>query len=218
MVELEWCGHAYFILKSGDKTLAIDPHDGGSINISTCRIRADYILVTHNHFDHNAVEVASGPGTKVIKWKTGKHALPPYQVEGRKLYHDKSKGRLRGEITAYKIMVEDLTIIHLGDLGHTLQGEDLEWVKEADILMIPVGGTYTINSREAWEIIKKANPKITIPMHYWIKGLTLPIDPLDRLLNIIKIPRIRIETNKTEITKQTLPQKPSILILQPPKQ
>ncbi|MEB3774049.1 MAG: MBL fold metallo-hydrolase [Desulfurococcales archaeon] len=216
MVEIEWCGHAYFLLRSGGKLLAVDPHDGGSINMPTCRVEADYILVTHNHFDHNAVEVASGSGTKVVRWRPGRHDLPPYTVEGRRLYHDRAKGRLRGEVVAYKITVEDLTIIHLGDLGHLLEGEDLEWARGVDVLMIPVGGTYTIDAQDAWRIIEEVKPRVAIPMHYWVKGLTLPIDPLDRLLNIVKIPRIRVESSRVTLTRDTLPSKTSLLILEPP--
>lgn len=216
-VEIEWCGHSYFLLRAGSRTLAVDPHDGGSMNIDTCRVAADYVISTHNHFDHNAFEVASGPGTRVVKWRPGLHNLLPFTVEGRRLYHDKARGRLRGEVVAYKIRVEDLTIVHLGDLGHLLEGEDLEWVRGVDMLMIPVGGTYTIDAQEAWRIVEESKPRLVVPMHYWIHGMTLPLDPLDRFLNIVKAPRLRPGGNKVTLSQGELPGRTSILILDPPR-
>ena len=216
-LEVEWCGHSYFILRAGGRSLALDPHDGGSLNIATCRIQADYITSTHNHFDHNAFEVASGPGTRIVKWSTGARELPPFTLEGRRLYHDKAQGRLRGYVVAYKIRVEDLTLVHLGDLGHPLEGEDLEWVRGVDVLMIPVGGTYTIDAEEAWRIVEEARPRLAVPMHYWIPGMTLPLDPLDRFLNIVKVPRIRPGARSITLDKGRLPDKTSVLILEPPQ-
>ncbi|MCE4602823.1 MAG: MBL fold metallo-hydrolase [Desulfurococcales archaeon] len=215
VVELEWCGHSYFLLRASSRLLAIDPHDGGSINLPTCRVTADYVLLTHNHFDHNAFEVASGPGSRVVKWRVGRFSLPPFTVEGRRFYHDKARGRLRGEVVGYKIIVEGLSLAHLGDLGHLLEGEDLEWVRGVDILMIPVGGTYTIDAQEAWRIVEEARPRLVVPMHYWIPGSTLPLDPLDRFLNIVKAPRIRPESSRVQLS--SLPSRTSVLILEPPR-
>ncbi|MEB3779074.1 MAG: MBL fold metallo-hydrolase [Desulfurococcales archaeon] len=216
-IELEWCGHAYFLVKTGGLLIAIDPHDGGSLNIPTCRVQADHILVTHEHFDHNAVEVAGAPRAKEHRARSGVFEIDGVKVESIRVYHDKSQGRLRGPVTAYKLDIQGLTLAHLGDIGHIPTGEQLDRLKGVDVLLIPVGGTYTINAEEAWETINLVKPKIAIPMHYWIPGLTLPIDPVDRFLNIIKTPRMRLESNKLTISKETLPEKTTIIIPQPPR-
>ncbi len=216
-IELEWCGHAYFLVRHKGLLIAIDPHDGDSLNIPTCRVKAAYVLVTHDHFDHNAVEVAGAPEARVYKSRIGEFTIDGIKVEGVRVYHDKSQGRLRGPVTAYKLGFNNLTLVHLGDIGHIPEKEHIEKLRETDVLLIPVGGTYTIDAIEAWETINTLNPKIVIPMHYWIPGLTLPIDPIDRFLNIVKAPRMRLETNKIEISQDTLPEKTTIIIPQPPR-
>ncbi len=212
MPRIYWCGHSYFIIEAGGLIVAVDPHDGASLNTPTCRIQADLVLVTHNHFDHNAVEVASGPRTQAVKWRTGSFTVDSIRVEGRAYPHDKTNGKIRGKTIAYKLIIDDLTIVHAGDIGVVPEGKDLEWLK-SDILMIPVGGVYTIDASEAWSLVEKIKPRITIPMHYWINGSTLPLDPLDRFLNLIRIPRERLDY--LEVSKHTLPVRPVVAVLTP---
>lgn len=212
MPRIYWCGHSYFIIEAEGATIAVDPHDGDSINLPTCRIQASLVLVSHNHFDHNAIEVASGPETRIVKWKTGSFKFNNITIEGREYPHDKSKGGIRGKTVAYKIRVDGVTIVHAGDLGSVPQGEDLEWLR-ADVLMIPVGGVYTIDASEAWKIVEDIKPKIAIPMHYWIPGSILPLDPLERFLNIIRIPRERLDY--LDITGGRLPPRPIVAVLTP---
>ncbi|MEM0492261.1 MAG: MBL fold metallo-hydrolase [Acidilobaceae archaeon] len=210
---IRWCGHSYFILETSGIKIALDPHDGGSLGIDTCREESDLVLVTHNHYDHNAIEIASGADSIVTKWRDGVMNVKGLNIKGIRLYHDKARGALRGETIAYMIKVEDMIITHLGDLGHTLEEREVEELSQTDIILIPIGGVYTINYQEAWDIIKTIKPKIAIPMHYWIPGSIAPLDPIDKFLNIIKTQKIRLEDNKLEVHKETLPQKTTIIIL-----
>jgi len=212
MVRIRWCGHSYFLLEGGGVRIAIDPHDGGSLGIQTCYADADIVLVTHDHYDHNAVEVASGAGSIVVKWREGRYKLRGVDVEGMKFYHDKARGALRGETIAYKVSLEGLTVVHLGDIGHIPSEDDIAKLSNTDILMIPVGGVYTIDHLEAWTIISTIKPRIAIPMHYWIPGALTPLNPIDRFLNIVKTQRVRLETRELELSKETLPQKTTIVV------
>lgn len=215
-MRLEWCNHSYFLLRGEGKLIAIDPHDGGSINLGTCRVESDVVLVTHNHYDHNAVSFARGPKTVEVLWRPGLRRVSGIEVEGVRVFHDKQGGRARGEVIAYVARVEGLRIAHLGDLGHMLSREQAEALMEPDILMIPVGGIYTITPMEAWRTIRDLNPRIAIPMHYWVPGSLLPLEPLERFLNVVKAPRMRIEGSSLELTRQDLPERTTIIVFRAP--
>ena len=110
-----------------------------------------------------------------------------------------------------------MNIAHLGDLGHIITGELVNELKDLDVLMIPVGGVYTIGPDEAWEIITALTPKITIPMHYWIRGLTLPLHRIDDFLAYVKKIRVeRLGSNTLSLDPVTLPKEPVITIPTPP--
>lgn len=208
---VRWCRHAYFVLTFGGETLAIDPHDGGSLGLETCRVESDYILVTHGHFDHNAVEVAKGANTRAVLTKFyGSKTLGPYTVRGVKVYHDKAEGRLRGEVAAYRIDVGGISIAHLGDLGHIIDSSSHPELAGVDVLLVPVGGTYTINAAEAWKVVENLKPRIAIPMHYWLPGSHLPLDPLDRFLQLARAGRKPVKGDVLEVDPGAMPEKTTI--------
>jgi len=215
-VEVEWCGHSYVVIRSHGRSLAIDPHDGGSIGIETCRVGADYIIVTHDNIDHNAVEAALGEGSIVVKHRTGSFQLGPFKVEGYRLYHDKARGRLRGEVTAYLIEVAGVRLAHLGDVGHLLSSEEARPFKGVDLLMIPVGGVYTISAPEAWAIIEDLSPRAVLPLHYWVPGSILPLDPLERFLNVARAGRARIQGRRFTVPVQAATNQTVIVVPEHP--
>ncbi len=215
MVRLEWCGNSYVILSfdNGIK-IAIDPHDGGSIGLPQCRRETDYVLVTHNHFDHNAVEMASGNRTAVIRWRTGEFDVGGVRVEGYTFYHDKAGGSLRGTVTAYKIYREGISIVHLSDIGHIPPKEALKPFENVDVLLIPVGGVITIDAYEACKIISTIKPKLVIPIHFWMPGMTLPLDPLEIFLSVSKLRRLRIDKGYLNIDEISIPERTSVIIFE----
>jgi L-ascorbate metabolism protein UlaG (beta-lactamase superfamily) len=211
---IEWFGHSYFRLKTSNFSLAIDPHDGGSLNLPEFRVHANAAISTHNHYDHNAFEMILGADVKAIGL-LGERKLGPFTVRGLRSYHDKSQGKLRGENVVY-IIEGPLTVAHLGDLGHLPEGKLADEISRADILLVPVGGVYTIGAYEAWRIIEETNPPIVIPMHFWVSYSTVPLDPLDKFLNIAKARRLRLESNQLEISRGDLPEKTTIVVFPPP--
>ena len=215
---IRWHGHACFeIVSSSGKVLVIDPHDGTSIGIKRPSVQADIVLISHDHFDHNAFHVVAKPGAEVIKMFVGERTINGIHILGVKTFHDKVGGRRRGENVVYRIAVDNIVIIHLGDLGHELDEATANRLKPVDVLLIPVGGTFTIGPEEAWNVIKALEPNVVIPMHYWIPGLNLPLRTVDEFISKAS-GNWRVEklsSNEITISKETMPRN-IVYVLQPP--
>lgn len=203
MVVVEWHGHACVSIKRSDGyTIVFDPHDGVSIGLPRPRVKGDLILVSHDHFDHNAVEAVKKYNSRVFKEFHGESLIDDIKIKGIKTYHDKFQGRRRGINTIYIVEVEGYRIAHLGDLGHKPSNEIINELRNLDLLIIPVGGTYTIGPDEAWDIIKEVQPNNVLPIHYWIKGLNLPLFPIDDFIVYIKKYHVvRLDKRSFELDK-----------------
>ena len=176
---IRWHGHACFEIKNNLR-IVIDPHDGRSIGLKTPHLSADLVLVTHDHFDHNAVRIVNGD-FKLIK-APGEYKIGDVRIKGIEAYHDEYHGAKRGKVTMYKITMNGVSLLHVGDLGHILDSPFLNEIGHVDILFIPVGGVYTVDAKGAYENVKKIKPKITIPMHYYVPGLSLRLDTVENFL------------------------------------
>jgi len=121
------------------------------------------------------------------------------------------KGAERGRNIIYRFEIEDLSITHLGDLGHELDNKQLESLEGTDILLIPVGGVYTIDAQKAVTVINQIEPRIVIPMHYKVPGLKFDLGSLDAFLKAIAVkPR---QEEKLKIVKKDLPQEDMELVI-----
>lgn len=213
MTTIKWYGHACFeIVSDKGVIVGIDPHDGVSLGIKPPMFKADIILVTHNHFDHNAIQVISKPNSRVLDMFVGETTINDIEIKGVKSFHDPYRGSLRGEVVLYSVKVDGLNIVHLGDLGTIPENKLLREITPADILMVPVGGVYTIDSSEAVEVVEKIKPKIAIPMHYKIPGLRLGLGKVDEFLEKIKYNVRRISREFT-ISKPSLPSTTEVWVL-----
>ncbi|TSC74862.1 MAG: beta-lactamase domain-containing protein [Parcubacteria group bacterium Gr01-1014_33] len=170
---IQWYGQSCFKIQSGEWVLAIDPF-AKEIGLTPPRFRADIVLVTHAHYDHsNAATIA---GTPFVITDPGEYEVGNTFVRGIETFHDNVKGKDRGKNTIYAITLEDIRLLHLGDFGEEkLRDETLEEIAKVDILMIPVGGTYTITAEQAAKVVAQIEPKIVIPMHYKIPALTIDL-------------------------------------------
>jgi len=207
MLRIRWHGHSCFSISNG-KTIVFDPHDGVSIGIPPPRIKGDIILITHEHFDHNQAKAVEKEGSIVLK--NGKK-VDGIEIETFSSYHDREKGRKRGEITVFKIKYEEITFCHLGDIGE-IDEKLVEGIGNIDILFVPVGGTFTLNAKEAMEMCKKIKPKVVVPMHYKIEGLSLPIDRVDKFLDMAEDMEILYVANEVELTQEDLPENTEIWV------
>ncbi len=206
---IKWHGHSCFEIRNS-LTIVIDPHDGRSIGLRPPRVRADIVLVTHDHFDHNATRVVAGD-FKIIR-ETGTHQIGDVKIEGFRAYHDKEGGRRRGEITMFKIVLGGVSILHVGDLGHVPTEKMAEEIGKVDILMVPVGGTYTVDAMEAKETVGVINPRVVVPMHYKVHGLSLSLRPVDEFLKLFPKEDVYHVGNSVEFDRSDLPDRTKVWI------
>jgi len=198
---IRWHGHACFEISNG-RTIVTDPHDGKSIGIKPPQVKADLVLVSHGHFDHNSVKTVSKGSTKIIS-TVGKFEEFGIKVKGVKAFHDNVGGERRGEISIYNFSIDGVNFCHLGDLGHIPTQDIVKSLGNIDILFIPIGNVFTIGAQDAWKTIKLLNPKIAIPMHYRVGGLSLSIQPLEPFLkNVDKVERVG---NEIDFVPEDLP-------------
>lgn len=153
--------------------LFIDPFDK-SIGLRPPQGSADLVLSTHGHHDHNNIEAIKGEPYVIDI--PGEYSVKGINIVGITSFHDAKQGEERGLNTIFVFESEDMRICHMGDLGSDLTEKQLEDINGVDILMIPIGGKYTIDGKKAVDIIKKIEPKIIIPMHYKINGSNVDVD------------------------------------------
>ncbi len=168
------------IESSGGIKIITDPYNEKIKDILP-DVSADIVLVSHEHFDHGNVSLVKG--NPIVVKNLGVSLQKGITIEGIESYHDTKSGSLRGKNTIFKFIVDDIVFVHLGDLGHSLDGLYIEKLKNTDILMVPVGGTYTINFLEAYQLANKIKPKVVIPMHYKEKDSKLDVDSVQPFLN-----------------------------------
>ena len=200
-MNINWHGQSCFRLESKGISILIDPFSK-VIGLRPPRLNDNIILVTHDHPDHNNVGDAS-PESFIVRGP-GEYEKSGVYVQGIQSFHDNNGGRERGLNTIYAIKFDEIRLCHLGDLGQfELTDEQIETIGDVDILFIPVGGTYTIDGAKAAQIVKEIEPKIIIPMHYKIPGLSVDIDGPQKFIKEIGIKPEEVETFK--IAKKTLP-------------
>jgi len=185
MAKITWAGQSCFQIsvtasKDNSSDIVIDPFDE-KIGLKMPNFNADVLLVSHNHHDHNNIKGVKG--SPFLIDNPGEYEKNGVFVQGIDSFHDDVGGKERGRNTIYVIEAEDMRFCHLGDFGQKeLTDEQLEKIGHVDILMIPVGGTYTISSSEALKVIGQIEPKMVIPMHYALPKLKVELDGVDKFL------------------------------------
>lgn len=207
-MQISWFGHSTFRLqgKVASDLIAVitDPYKSEKVGLKLPRLEANIVTISHDHDDHNNVEAVKGE--PFIIRGAGEYEVKGVYVEGIHSFHDEAKGAKRGDNIMYRFEIEDISIAHLGDLGHELDDKQLERLEGTDILLIPVGGIYTIDAQKAVSVINQIEPRIVIPMHYQVPGLKLSnqLGSLEQFLKAIAVkPR---HEEKLKIVKKDLPQ------------
>jgi L-ascorbate metabolism protein UlaG (beta-lactamase superfamily) len=232
---LRWHGQSFFSLETSKGTkVAFDPH---AIEIfGRTMVKADLICISHNHSDHTHVEVIQGADKariltglyppankkKAGDWNPIDEKFKDIHVRtvglGRSptssIYHDEMQGMIRGKNSIFVLEVDGLRIVHLGDLGHVLNKEQIEAIGRPDVLMIPVGGVYTLNGGEAKKVVEQLKPKMyVIPMHYGTKNYD-ELLPVDEFLEDQKKGTVeKRDTNELVIRTDFKPADPMIVVL-----
>jgi L-ascorbate metabolism protein UlaG (beta-lactamase superfamily) len=192
-----------------------DPYEsgayGGQLSYGKIKDQADIVLTSHDHADHN--DTKSLPGSPEIVKGSGSKTVKGISIKGISTYHDPSKGSERGANTIFTFSVDGIKICHLGDLGHILSEKELAEIGSVDILLIPVGGYYTIDSKEASRVSEQIKPKVLIPMHFKTEKCGFPIAPVEDFLKGKSDPK-RPKSSEVAFEKKTLPQQMEILVLE----
>jgi len=164
-ITIEYFGQSTFGISDREgMKIVTDPSDP-MLGYTLPNISTQILTVSHDHFDHNNVAALNGYD-QLINATTGSFTNGDINVKGFASWHDTTQGSERGANTIYTYEINKIKVCHLGDLGHDLSQELINSIGEVDVLMIPVGGFFTINSAEAIKIINNINPKVVIPMHY----------------------------------------------------
>lgn len=215
-MKIKWYGHAAFLITSDQGTkFIIDPYEpgafGGQLSYDKIMDKADFVLITHDHADHNYVKDLAGP-PQVVKG-TGPKTIKGISIKGIETFHDPSKGNERGPNTVFTFKVDELQVCHLGDLGHVLGDKELAEIGSVDILLIPVGGYFTIDPKEATRVAEQIKPKAAIPMHFKTGKCGFPIAPVEDFLKG-KVNVKRPKSSEVSFDKLSLPQQMEIVVLE----
>ena len=188
-ITLTWWGQSTFVLKTSmGLTALLDPAGPGTGYKIPTQTGIDLVTVSHEHTDHNAVNLATGSplvlrGLAGNDWAKIDQTVKGVRVRTVGVYHDDAQGSKRGKNTIFIFDVDGLRLAHLGDLGQPLSPEQITDIGPVDVILIPVGGYYTIDAKAAVEVVSQLNPKIVIPMHYKtpdlaasLAGVLAPVD------------------------------------------
>lgn len=183
-VAIRWWGQACWSLTAPDgKCVLVDPFPA-NFGYSSPTAEPQVCLVTHEHRDHNAVENVKG-SPKVIRG-VGAHEAAGMKFVGVATFHDDAQGAKRGPNTVFAWEMGGIRFAHLGDLGHLLSPQQVQQIGAADVIMIPVGGYYTIDARQAVEVARQLSAKVVLPMHYKTADVPrLPIAGIDDFLGAV---------------------------------
>ena len=207
-MEIKYIAHSSFVIKTKNATVVIDPFSA-DIGVKFPKTPADVVLISHHHDDHDNIKGIEGAPI-VFDWP-GEYDCKGVAIRGIASFHDAEKGVKRGKNVMFKITAENMTILHCGDLGHMLDDKTVEDIGNIDILLIPVGGYYTIDPHVAMQITKQIEPTYVLPMHYQEAGLNPKISanlkPVSEFLSAMSqsglTPIPKLVVKKEDIAKES---------------
>lgn len=210
-MDISYLGHASFRLKGKTAAVVVDPY-GPEVGPKFPKVESDIVAVSHQHFDHNSIDqvagepfVISGPGEYEVKG---------VEVVGVSSFHDNKQGSERGTNTIYNFRIDRVNVCHLGDLGQTsLTDAQVEEIGNVDVLLLPVGGHFTIDASEANKIASQLEPRIIIPMHF--KDSETKVAELAGVEKFLKeIGKESLEpVNKLSVTPDKLPEETQVVLM-----
>ena len=203
-MELIWRGHSCFILELGGFRLMLDPYKEVPGLPDIAGDTVDAVLCSHGHGDHSYTDELHILGGEA-----------PFGCEKIPTFHDGEGGALRGVNTVHCLTAEGLRIVHLGDLGHLLSDWQLAAIGSCDVLLLPVGGTYTVDPREAKAVMEQIRPRVTVPMHYRDGERDYEVlEPVEAFLSQFPAERVRrYDGNRLTLTAD-MPEQIAVLTYQ----
>ncbi len=214
-MKIKYYGHAAFMITTDQGVkIILDPYEagafGGALSYGQIKDQPDIVLTSHDHADHN--ETKSLPGSFQIVKTGGSTTVKGISIKGIPTYHDPSKGSERGANLIFTLSVDGMTVCHLGDLGHPLGAKELSEIGPVDVLLIPVGGFFTIDPKEATRVAEQIKPKVLIPMHFKTEKCGFSIVPVEDFLKGTSNVK-RLKASEANYAKASLPKQTEIDVL-----
>ena len=208
-MEISWLGHSCFRIKGSQATVITDPY-APTLGYSLGKPTANIVTVSHPHPGHSYVDGVSGEPKLVMG--PGEYEISGVLIIGMSTFHDQERGSVCGKNTVYLLEVDEVTICHLGDLGHILTAEQTEGLENIDVLLLPTGGVSTIDAPMAAQVMRQLDPKVVIPMHYQTEALNRELESVDRFLKEIGVEEV-VSKPKVSFTKSNLPVSAQVFLL-----
>ena len=208
-MEIRWLGHSCFRIKGNQATIVTDPY-APDLGYSLGKDSANIVTISHQHPGHSYFKGIDGDPRRVAG--PGEYEISSVMIIGMATFHDAEGGSRRGKNTVYIMDVDEISVCHLGDLGHALTAERSEEIGEVDVLMIPVGGVSTIDATTAAEVVRQLAPRVVVPMHYKTEALQRGLEPVDRFLKEMGVKEVSSQS-KLSFTKANLPLTTQVYLL-----
>ncbi len=217
-LRVKYYGHSSFLISNSDVKIIMDPYKkgalDGAINYEPIEDVADIVTVSHGHMDHAGWKEI--PGNPVLVEAAGEKVIKGIRFKGVSAFHDKAHGALRGSNMIFVVEISGARLVHLGDLGHILTNDQVREIGLVDILMVPVGGYFTIDAEDAWQVVEQLDPLVVVPIHYKTQYVDLPVAELTPFINRSDDYGYNVEQfDNSELEIERLPKKKTVWILQP---
>ena len=215
-MKVQWLGHASFLITSDSGLRVItDPYAPDErLTYGPIDETADIVTVSHGHSDH--ANVAAVKGRPEVVSSKGRHHVKGINIVGVPTFHDDRKGSQRGSNIVFCMSVDGVNVCHLGDLGHPLSWDQAREMGQVDVLLLPVGGYYTIDASVATQVCQRIEPRVIIPMHFHNPKCDFPIADAEPFLAGKQNVR-RLDSSEVELHQETLPAETEIIVLKPAK-
>lgn len=216
-MDIKYLGHSSFRIRGKSTVVVTDPFVSTSVGLKYPSTDADIVTISHEHTDHNAISEVKARKDKqpLIVRGPGEYEIQGVRIYGFSTYHDKEEGSQRGLNTMYRIQIDGVSILHCGDLGHALSAGLLDEIDNVDILIVPTGGHFTINEKEAAKVVSQVDPKIVIPMHYRTSKHATDFSELTSVDEFLKaMDKTPEPIAKLSVTRDKLPAELEVVVLQ----
>ena len=182
-MKIQWLGHSSFKLEESTGTsIVTDPFEESVVGFAMPKVSANAVTISHKHSDHNLVSKVGG--NPIVIDELGGFEVEGIHIQSFQSYHDHHMGTKRGDNLIFKFRMDGVEVCHLGDIGEECNIRVVETIMPVNILLIPVGGKYTIDAVEAKEYVDKIMPDIVIPMHYRTKDSIMEIDKVSDFIDL----------------------------------
>jgi L-ascorbate metabolism protein UlaG (beta-lactamase superfamily) len=213
-LDIVWNGHACFRLRGRETIVVTDPYDR-SIGFPPLKLTADVVTISHADPHHAYVEAVQ-PAVNRVRTVDGpgEYEMAGTLIEGVATFRDKQRGKELGKNTAFLIHLDDVSVCHLGALAHTLSSAQIEALKDADVLLVPVGGGTALDASAAAEVVSQLEPRIVIPMYYGTPGQ--PLETVERFCSELAVTDTTVQP-RLQVTRSSLPEETRVVLLAQPE-